>query len=387
MRPLRYGMVGGGRGAFIGAVHRAAAALDQQAVLTAGALSSDPDRARDSARDLGLADDRSYGSWRDLLDGELARPADDRMDAVVIVTPNHVHYPVAKAAIEAGFHVVCDKPLVHTSEQAQELVDLVDRTGVVFGVTYNYTGYPLVRHARDMVARGDLGELRKVVVQYSQGWLSTLVEATGNKQAEWRTDPARSGIAGAMGDIGSHAENLAATITGRRITHVSADVATVVEGRLLDDDAAVLLRLEGGVRGLLVASQIETGTENDLRIRVHGTEGSLHWRQEDPNVLVHTPARGPGRSLRRGNDDLSPSAQKATRVPPGHPEGYIEAFANVYLGVFEAIRAKQAGRELSALEGQFPTVVDGARGVRFIERVIESGASDGSWIEVEPPTG
>ena len=195
-----------------------------------------------------------------MLDGELARPEDDRIDAVVIVTPNDVHYPVAKAAVEAGFHVVCDKPLVHTSEQAQELVDLVARSGVVFGVTYNYTGYPLVRHARDMVANGDIGELRKVVVQYSQGWLATLVEATGNKQAEWRTDPARSGIAGAMGDIGSHAENLAATITGRNVTHVSADIATVVEGRLLDDDAAVLLRLEGGVRGLLVASQIETGT-------------------------------------------------------------------------------------------------------------------------------
>ena len=382
MRPLRYGMVGGGRNAFIGAVHRAAAALDQQAVLTAGALSSDPDRARDSARDLGLADDRSYGSWREMLDGELARPEDDRIDFVVIVTPNDVHYPVAKAAVEAGFHVVCDKPLVHTSEQAQDLVDLVDRSGVVFGVTYNYTGYPLVRHARDMVANGDIGELRKVVVQYSQGWLSTLVEATGNKQAEWRTDPARSGVAGAMGDIGSHAENLAATITGRHVTHVSADVATVVEGRLLDDDAAVLLRLDGGVRGLLVASQIETGTENNLRIRVHGTDGSLHWRQEDPNLLVHTPASGPGRNLRRGNDYLSPSAQKATRVPPGHPEGYIEAFANVYLGVFEAIRAKQAGRALDALEGQFPTVQDGARGVRFIERVIESGASDEKWIEI-----
>jgi predicted dehydrogenase len=233
-----------------------------------------------------------------------------------------------------------------------------------------------------MVANGDIGELRKVVVQYSQGWLATLVEATGNKQAEWRTDPARSGIAGAMGDIGSHAENLAATITGRNVTHVSADIATVVEGRLLDDDAAVLLRLDGGVRGLLVASQIETGTENNLRIRVHGTEGSLHWRQEDPNLLVHTPATGPGRNLRRGNDYLSPSAQKATRIPPGHPEGYLEAFANVYLGVFEAIRAQQAGRQLDALEGQFPTVEDGARGVRFIERVIESGTSDQKWIEI-----
>jgi predicted dehydrogenase len=286
-RPLRYGMVGGGRNAFIGAVHRAAAALDQQAVLTAGALSSDRTRARESARDLGIADDRAYGSWQEMLDGERARPERERIELVVIVTPNDVHYPVAKAAVELGFDVVCDKPLVHSSEQANELVELVRRHGTVFGVTYNYTGYPLVRHARDMVAAGELGELRKVVVQYSQGWLATRLESTGNKQAEWRTDPARSGIAGAMGDIGSHAENLAATITGRHITHVSADVATVVPGRLLDDDAAVLLRLEGGIRGLLVASQIEIGNENNIRIRVHGSDGSLSWRQEDPNLLVH----------------------------------------------------------------------------------------------------
>jgi predicted dehydrogenase len=382
MRPLRYGMVGGGRNAFIGAVHRAAAALDQQAVLTAGALSSDPTRARESARDLNIADERAYGSWQELLEGELARPAGERIDLVVIVTPNDVHYPVAKAAVEAGFHVVCDKPLVHTSEQAAELVELVRSRGTVFGVTYNYTGYPLVRHARDMVANGELGELRKVVVQYSQGWLATRLEESGNKQAEWRTDPARSGIAGAMGDIGSHAENLAATITGRHVTHVGADLATVVPGRRLDDDAAVLLQLDGGVRGLLVASQIEIGQENNLRIRVHGSEGSLSWGQEDPNVLVHASASGPSRALRRGNDYLSESAQKATRIPPGHPEGYLEAFANVYLGVFEAIRAHQAGVHLEPLEGQFPTVEDGARGVRFIERVVESGASDQKWIAV-----
>jgi predicted dehydrogenase len=382
MRPLRYGMVGGGRNAFIGAVHRAAAAIDQQAVLTAGALSSDPTRARESARDLNIADDRAYGSWQELLQGELARPADERIELVVIVTPNDVHYPVAKAAVEAGFHVVCDKPLVHTSEQATELVELVRSRGTVFAVTYNYTGYPLVRHARDMVADGELGELRKVVVQYSQGWLATRLEESGNKQAEWRTDPARSGIAGAMGDIGSHAENLAATITGRHVTHVGADLAAVVPGRRLDDDAAVLLRLDGGVRGLLVASQIEIGQENNLRIRVHGSEGSISWGQEDPNVLVHAAASGPSRALRRGNDYLSESAQKAARIPPGHPEGYLEAFANVYLGVFEAIRAHQAGVQPGPLEGQFPTVEDGARGVRFIERVVESGASDQKWVEV-----
>jgi predicted dehydrogenase len=382
MRPIRYGMVGGGRNAFIGAVHRAAAALDQQAVLTAGALSSDPDRARSSAGDLGLAEERAYGSWQELLDGERARPEDDRIDLVIIVTPNDVHFPVAKAALEAGFHVVCDKPLVHTSAQAQELVDLVESSGLVFGVTYNYTGYPMVRQARDMVAAGELGDLRKVVVQYSQGWLATRLEETGNKQAEWRTDPARSGVAGAMGDIGSHAENLASTITGLHVTQVSADLATVVPGRRLDDDCAVLLRFGPDVRGLLVASQIEIGQENNLRIRIHGSEGSLTWAQEDPNLLLHAQASGPTRALRRGNDYLSASAQKASRIPPGHPEGYLEAFANVYLGVFEAIRAKQAGLPLDPLEGQFPTVADGARGVRFIERVVESAGSSDRWTDV-----
>jgi predicted dehydrogenase len=382
VRQLRYGMVGGGRDAFIGAVHRAAAALDQQAVLAAGALSSNPDKAKASGRDLGLPDERAYGSWEELLEQERARPEEERIDLVVIVTPNDVHFPVAKAALEAGFHVVCDKPLVHTSAQAQQLVELADSSGRIFGVTYNYTGYPLVRHARDMVAAGELGELRKVVVQYSQGWLATRLEQTGNKQADWRTDPARSGVAGAMGDIGSHAENLAATITGLNVTQVSADLATMVEGRRLDDDAAVLLRFGPSVRGLLVASQIEIGQENNLRIRVHGSEGSLTWAQEDPNVLWHAPASGPVRALRRGNDYLSPSAQRATRIPPGHPEGYLEAFANVYLGVFEAIRAQQSGAELHELEGQFPTVADGARGVRFIERVVESSRSDQKWLDV-----
>jgi predicted dehydrogenase len=385
MSPIRYGMVGGGRGAFIGSVHRAAASLDQQAVLTAGALSSDRDRALVSARDLNIVDDRAYGSWQEMLEGESTRPEEERIELVVIVTPNDVHYPVAKAAVEAGFHVACDKPLVHTAAQATELVNLVRDRGTIFGVTYNYSGYPLVRHARDMVALGELGELRKVVVQYSQGWLATHLEARGNKQAEWRTDPARAGVAGAIGDIGSHAENLVATITGRRVTHVGADLATVVSGRQLDDDAAVLLRLDGGVRGLLVASQIEIGQENNLRIRVHGSEGSLSWAQEDPNMLLHAPANGPVRQLRRGNDYLSQSAQKATRIPPGHPEGYIEAFANVYVGIFEAIRAQQAGRAPGPLEGQFPTVEDGARGVRFIEGVVESARSDQKWTELACP--
>jgi predicted dehydrogenase len=375
-------MVGGGHGAFIGAVHRAACALDQQAVLVAGALSSDPERARASGRELGLDPARSYGSYEELLERERTLPEGERIDFLSIVTPNHVHFPVALAAVEAGFHVVCDKPLVHTSEQADQLVAAVRTAGTVFGVTYNYTGYPLVRQARDMVAAGELGTLRKVVVEYDQGWLATQVEGEGNKQAEWRTDPARSGVAGAIGDIGSHAENLAATITGRHVTHVCADLTTFVPGRRLDDDGNVLLRLDGDVRGVLVASQVEVGHENDLRIRVHGSEGSLLWRQEEPNVLLHLPGDGPGRLLRRGNPYLSPSAQKATRLPPGHPEAFLEAFANVYLGVFEAVRAHQDGRELDPLEGDFPTVEDGARGVRFIERVVASGQSEAKWTEV-----
>jgi predicted dehydrogenase len=375
-------MVGGGRDAFIGEVHRKVCALDEQAEIVAGALSSSPDKARASAADLGLAPDRSYGTWQEMLEGELARPEGDRIDFVTIVTPNDVHYPVAKAFAEAGFDVVCDKPLVHTSEQADDLVRTVRDKGVVFGVTYNYTGYPLVREARDMVARGDLGTIRKVVVEYSQGWLATLLERSGHKQADWRTDPARSGAAGAMGDIGSHAENLATTILGRPITHICADLATVVEGRRLDDDGNLLLRFEGGIRGVLIASQISVGHENEVGIRIFGDRGGLRWRQEDPNTMLYSPLGEPTRILSRGNEYLGPAAQKASRTPPGHPEGYLEAFANVYLGIFEAIRARQEGRELGELEGDFPRVEDGARGVRFIEAVVEASRRDAKWYEV-----
>ncbi len=258
----------------------------------------------------------------------------------------------------------------------------VREKGVVFGVTYNYTGYPLVREARDMVARGDLGTIRKVIVEYSQGWLATLLERSGHKQADWRTDPARSGAAGAMGDIGSHAENLATTILGRPITHICADLATVVEGRRLDDDGNLLLRFDGGIRGVLIASQISVGHENEVGIRIFGDRGGLRWRQEDPNTMLYSPLGEPTRILSRGNEYLGPAAQKASRTPPGHPEGYLEAFANVYLGIFEAIRARREGRELGPLEGDFPRVEDGARGVRFIEAVVEAGKRDAKWYEL-----
>ncbi|RMH11123.1 MAG: gfo/Idh/MocA family oxidoreductase [Planctomycetota bacterium] len=377
---LRYGMVGGGRDAFIGAVHRMAAALDGQAELVAGALSSTPEKSIASGRDLGLADDRNYGSWQDMLAGELARKPGDRIDFVSIVTPNHVHFPVAQAFAKAGIHVVLDKPMVLSSDQANALVQAVEESGVVFAVTYNYTGYPMVKQAAQLVRSGAIGNVRKVFVEYHQGWLSDKLEDTGQKQAAWRTDPKRSGIAGCVGDIGTHAENLVHTITGLEISELCADVTTFVQGRALDDDAAVLLRFSNGARGTLTCSQVCYGEENGLSIRVYGTKGALAWKQEEPNFLIYTPTDGAKRILKPGGPESAASAH-ATRLPPGHPEAFIEAFANIYRGAIEAIRALQAGEAPHGLAAEFPTVYDGARGVRFIERVIESGRAGGSWIQ------
>ncbi len=379
MNKLRYAMVGGGQGAFIGAVHRKAIALDGQVDMVAGALSASADKARASGRELGLAEDRNHGSWEALLADELKRPKDERIDFVSIVTPNHVHFPVARAFAEAGIHVVCDKPLVHTSEQAAQLQRAVDKSGVVFGVTYNYTGYPMVREAREMVRKGAIGEVRKIIVEYNQGWLATRLEGGDNKQADWRTDPGRSGMAGAIGDIGSHAENLAATVTGLEIESLCADLTTFVPGRRLDDDGNLLLRYSNGARGVLIASQIEVGCENDLRLRVFGSTATLDWRQEDPNYLVHSPIDGPRRILTRGSPWLGESAKRASRLPTGHPEAFIEAFANVYLGVAAHIRALQAGDKPDPLAADYPTLADGARGVRFIEKTVESAGSDRKW--------
>lgn len=373
-------MVGGGRDAFIGAVHRKAMALDGQIELVAGALSSSPGKARASGRDLGLAEERNHGDWQALLADELKRPPHERIDFVSIVTPNHVHFPVAQAFADAGFHVVCDKPLVHTREQADALVATVKRQGTVFGVTYNYTGYPMVRQAREMVRSGQLGELRKVVVEYNQGWLASHVEGSGsNKQADWRTDPARSGAAGAIGDIGSHAENLVASVTGMEIESLCADLSALVPGRMLDDDGSLLLRFKGGARGVLIASQINTGLENDLRLRISGALGTLEWRQERPSELLHLPHDGPKRILTRGSPWLCESAQRASRLPAGHPEGFIEAFANIYGGVVADIRARLAGLAADPLAADYPRVEDGARGVRFIERTVASAASEAKW--------
>ena len=381
-RRLRYAMVGGGRGAFIGGVHRKAAALDGQIELVAGALSSSPDKARASGRDLFLADARNHGSWQELLADELRRGPEDRIDFVSIVTPNHLHYPVAQAFVEAGFHVVCDKPLVHTAAQARDLVAAVKKQGTVFGVTYNYTGYPLVRQMRHMVQSGAIGTVRKVMVEYHQGWLATAVEDSGSKQAAWRVDPALSGAAGAMGDIGSHAENLLSTVTGLKIESLCADLSAMGAGRTLDDDGNMLLCLQGGARGVLIASQICTGSENDLRLRVIGTTGSLVWCQENPNQLMHSPLDGPARTLTRASAGLCEAAQRASRLPSGHPEGFIEAFANVYMGVAADIRASLQGVAADPLAADYPRVEDGARGVHFIEKVLESSASQTKWTNM-----
>lgn len=375
--PLRYGMVGGGRDAFIGAVHRMAAALDGQTDFVAGALSSSPEKSIASGRDLGLADDRNYESWQQMLERESARA--DRIDFVSIVTPNHMHFPVARAFVEAGFHVVLDKPMVLSSEEATQLAEVLDKAGVVFAVTYNYTGYPMVKQAAHLVRSGAIGEIRKVFVEYHQGWLSGKLEESGQKQASWRTDPKRSGIAGCVGDIGTHAENLVATVTALEIESLCADVTTFVEGRALDDDAAVLLRFKGGAKGVLTCSQVCFGEENGLTLRVYGTKGAVSWKQEEPNHLIHTPADGAKRILTRGGPESGASAH-ATRLPPGHPEAFIEAFANVYRGAIAAIRARQTGDKPTGLAAELPAVRDGVQGVRFIERVIESGRQGGAWV-------
>ncbi len=375
MQRLRYGMAGGGRDAFIGGVHRMAARLDDEMTLVAGALSSDPDKAKASGSDLGLADERNYGSWREMLDAEAARPEDDRIDFVSIVTPNVSHYEIAAASLEAGFHVVLDKPMVNTTDEAAALREMVERTGRVLAVTYNYTGYPMVKHARAVVASGAIGAVRKVIVEYNQGWLASKLEATGQKQADWRTDPARAGVGGAIGDIGSHAENLAAYVTGLEIESISADLTTFVDGRQLDDDANLLLRFNNGAKGLLTASQICVGNRNDLRVRVWGETGGLEWRQEDPNRLMLRGADGSETWRHRADETLDVGATWGTRLPQGHPEAFIEAFANVYRAAGAAMRGETC-------DGDFPDVHAGERGVRFIHAAVRSSRSTEKWTTV-----
>ncbi|MCB0836783.1 MAG: Gfo/Idh/MocA family oxidoreductase [Bacteroidetes bacterium] len=372
------GMVGGGRGAFIGAVHRMAAALDGEIELVCGAFSSNPEKSKASGEDLYLPPDRVYGSFAEMIMKEKELPEGERMDFISIVTPNHVHFPPAKMALENGFHVVCDKPLCFSMDEAKELRKLVKETGLLFALTHNYTGYPMVKQAREMIRNGELGELRKVVVEYPQGWLSTFLEESGNKQADWRTDPSKSGKAGSMGDIGTHAENLAEYITGLKITEVCADLSIFVPGRKLDDDGNVLLHFDNGAKGILHASQISNGEENDLNIRVYGETGGLQWHQMEPNTLVHKTSSGT-RLIRTGVGDLYPRSLAHTRIPAGHPEGYLEAFASIYRNFARALRARLNGEEPSEFDMDFPSVEDGIRGMAFIETVVASSDSDQKW--------
>ena len=375
-RTLKMGMVGGGQDAFIGAVHRAAAALDGQIEFVAGALSSTPEKAVASGRELGLADDRSYPSWEAMLEGESAREEGDRIDFVSIVTPNHLHYPIAAAFVDAGFNVVCDKPMTLAAAEAADLANRVRGKGTTFCVTYNYSGYPMVKQARHLVQSGAIGEVRKVIVEYNQGWLATELESTGQKQADWRTDPDRAGAGGAIGDIGSHAEQLVSNVTGLKIESLLADLTSFIKGRRLDDDANVLLRFEGGARGILTASQVCVGGRNDLRLRVWGSKGGLTWHQEDPNVLHVTTLDGPDMTYHRGGAGLCDEAVAASRLPAGHPEAFIEAFANVYLSAAAAMRAGQDDGQMYG----YPDVAEGQRGMQFIEAVVASSKAGGTWV-------
>lgn len=374
------GMVGGGIGAFIGAVHRMAAAIDGEIELVCGAFSSDPEKSKASGAQLGLPEDRCYGSFDEMIRREKRLRPEKRMHFVSIVTPNHVHFAPAKMALENGFHVICDKPLAFNLKEALTLEKIVEKTGQIFALTHNYTGYPMVKQARQMIRNGEFGAIRKVVVEYPQGWLSTHLEADGNKQAAWRTDPSKSGIAGAMGDIGTHAENLAEYITGLRISELCADISTLVPGRLLDDDGNVLLRFNNGARGILTASQICAGEENNLNIRVYGEKGGLEWRQMEPNSLIVRWLDKPMQVYRTGFGRLYPESLAHARIPAGHPEGYLEAFANIYRNFAHCVRARIEGREPDPMFTDFPSVQDGVRGMQFIEKVIASGKSSKKWI-------
>jgi predicted dehydrogenase len=379
-RRLRLGMVGGGRGAFIGAVHRIAARLDDRWELVAGALSSDAERARLSAADLMLAPERTYADFRVMAESESRRP--DRIDAIAIVTPNHAHAAAAAAFLDAGIHVICDKPLTTTRREAEQLAERARSSGLIFAVTHNYTGYPLVRQARAMVSAGTIGAIRVVQVEYAQDWLATRLEETGQKQADWRTDPARAGPAGAVGDIGTHAFNLAEFIVGQPVVALAAELHTFVEGRRLDDNAHMLLRFENGARGMLWCSQVAAGSDNALCIRIYGARGSLEWHQEQPNLLTHAPLGEPPRLIRRNSAGTDDVARAASRIPAGHPEGYLEGFAQLYRDVAEQIAARLEGRAPDPYSLLVPTVDAGVRGVRFIEAAVRSSQNQAAWTEL-----
>ncbi len=376
---IRLGMVGGGRDAFIGAVHRIAARIDDQYELVAGALSSTPEKSVASALDLGISKDRAYGDYKAMAIREARLK--DGVEAVSIVTPNHMHAPVAKEFLRRGIHVICDKPLTGTLADAKSLVKAAEKANALFVLTHNYTGYPMIRQARDMVANGDLGDIRLVQVEYPQDWLTVKEEGADNKQANWRTDPAQSGAGGAVGDIGTHAYNIACFVSGLTLDSLSADLDTFVEGRRLDDNVHVMMRFQGGAKGMLWASQVAPGNENALFLRVYGTKGGLEWRQEDPNYLWYTPFGEPKRLLTRGGAGASDAAGRLTRAPGGHPEGYLEGFANIYTEAASAIRAFRDGEAPSA-DVIYPTIQDGLAGVAFVDACVRSSNRNGAWVNV-----
>ncbi len=377
---IRYGMVGGGQGAFIGAVHRIAARIDDKYEFVAGALSADPAKAKASGEELGLAADRIYSDFNAMAKAEAKRA--DGIEAVSIVTPNHMHFPVAKAFIEAGIHVICDKPLSLNLKEALALEKLLaKKPNVIFALTHNYSGYPMIRQAKAMVAAGELGEIRLVQGEYPQDWLTTDLEKTGQKQAAWRTDPKRSGAGGCVGDIGTHTYQLATYVSGLTLQELSADLTSFVKGRKLDDNVNAMLRFKGGAKGMIWASQVAPGHENGLKLRVYGTKGGLEWTQADPNYLWFTPFGEPKRLITRGGAGSGPAAGRVTRVPPGHPEGYLEGFANIYTEVARAIEAKRSGKKPDK-DVDFPGIEDGVRGMAFVEACVKSSAKNGKWTKL-----
>lgn len=381
MRKLRMGMIGGGPGAFIGAIHRSAALMDGLIELIGGSFSSDPLKSEKAGKELFLDPTRVYASYQQMIENELKLPAGERMDFISIVTPNHLHFAPAKLALENGFHVVLDKPMTFNLDEAKDLKKIVERTGRYLCLTHTYTGYPMIKEARQQVRNGTIGKVRKVFVSYPQGWLHALLEVTDNKQASWRTDPSRSGKAGAMGDIGTHAFQLSEYITGLHVSKVCADINIVVDGRQLDDDGAVLLKYDNGASGVLVASQVLTGEENTLTIKVYGDKGGMEWKHSDPNSLILMQPDTPIQVLRAGTGYLGSFAQHNTRTPAGHPEGFIEAFANLYRNFALCVNAKEQGATPKDEWLDFPSVEDGLRGMAFIENAIASGKSENKWTE------
>jgi predicted dehydrogenase len=382
-RKLRMGMVGGGLTSFIGPVHRKAAGIDGEIELVCGAFSVVPGESKETGAALYLNPKRVYETYQEMFEKEKNLPPDQRMDFVSVVTPNHVHFGPSKMALESGFHVLVEKPIAFSLEEAKELQKLVSKTGLILGLTHTYTGYPLVKEARHMIATGKLGKVRKVFVEYPQGWLSTLLEGTGNMQASWRTDPKQSGMGGAIGDIGTHAANLAEYITGSKITEICAMLNAVVKGRKLDDDSSMLLKFDNGASGVLLATQVAAGEENNLNIRVYGEKGGLEWKQMEPNTMIVKWLDKPTEVIRAGQKYLSDNAKAFTRTPAGHPEGYLEAFANIYRAFSKAVRDYKPGKKINAAKYDFPDVEDGVRGMKFVQTAVKSSNSTRKWTQLK----